>query len=179
MQYYFRTVNAILKGSSKNRFKMNAMGNIASRIQSECCGSKLQRNLLEPRYCHPPAREASIMALWQPGERPHCLRKSEDCEVLWTHRRTRNKGKRNKGGKKPTSPEEFPDHCGATDLVRAPRKSKETPFISALQKALLFCSYDFSFIHISESCSWMIWGEKGSRRERGKGRRMKKSTSFH
>lgn len=29
--------------------------------------------------------------------------------------------------------EEFPEHDGARDLVRALRKSKETPFISALQ----------------------------------------------
>lgn len=34
---------------------------------------------------------------------------------------------------KQMSPEEFPEHYGARDLVRALRKSKETPFISALQ----------------------------------------------
>lgn len=31
------------------------------------------------------------------------------------------------------SPEEFPEHYGVRDFVRALRKSKETPFISALQ----------------------------------------------
>lgn len=57
--------------------------------------------------------------------------------------------------------EEFPEHDGARDLVRALRKSKETPFISALQQALLFCSYGF-FIHISQS-----WGQ-GDLRKTGK-----------
>lgn len=31
------------------------------------------------------------------------------------------------------SPEEFPEHNGARDHVRALRKHKKTPFISALQ----------------------------------------------
>lgn len=65
------------------------------------------------------------------------------------------------------SPEELPEHDGASDLVRALSKSKETPFISALQWALLFCSYSFSCIHISQCRDNMERKGKEEREKRG------------
>lgn len=71
------------------------MGNIASRLVSECGGLKLQRDPLEPRWSHPLSLHSEAgtrRPCGQPGERPPCLRESEEWEVLWTRRQDRNEG---------------------------------------------------------------------------------------
>lgn len=120
------------------------MGNIASGLVSECGGLKLQRDPLEPRWSHPPAstqKPATRRPCGQPGERPPCLRESEEWEVLWTRRQDRNEGVF-KEAKKKTS-------------QRKSRSMREPEILSAVRKqaaerrhSSLLDSRPFCFAHM-------------------------------
>ena len=120
------------------------MGNIASGLVSECGGLKLQRDPLEPRWSHPPAptqKPATRRPCGQPGERPPCLRESEEREVLWTRRQDRNEGVF-KEAKKKTS-------------QRKSRSMREPEILSAARKqaaerrhSSLLDSRPFCFAHM-------------------------------
>lgn len=116
--------------------------------------------------------QVALLAVWEET--------TYQTSLVWGRGKVCEHAEGNKGEmkevKRQVRQEKFLEHDEARDLVKALRKSKETPFMSASQWALLFGSYVLSFIHISQNWSQMLWGEKGSRREREeKGEEWKKA----